>query len=197
MILGRHLILLALLSVAVICRAEEKDITLVVDAWEKQCSQEFCTLTLFKDMKGAKSDKEYFTLGFKISRTTEKPDFFVFSVPPNPQSTVIILDLVDLEASSSGFKAVPKRSASFTTRPCAVRNDCKLLFDHAVLPGNLLMFPAREVDLWEALTTHTILLIRQAYSVNGENIERSALISLAAFKHSVKGLIAQSSNELK
>lgn len=168
--------------------AHADDFVNKVDAWEKACDGSVCTLTLYKDMKEAKGESDYFGLGLKVYQDTKKPDYFVFSVPPQAQSSQIILSFQDLERAPT--KLVAREITSFVIKPCPSRKDCKVSFPNAVITPNF-NGTFKPLDIWEALHTRQLLLIMMVSQIDGERVERSALISLPAFRHVASELKAK------
>jgi hypothetical protein len=185
--LSDRLALLLLGCASTFCNiAHSDDWVNKVDAWEKSCDGSICTLSLYKDMKEAKGESDYFALGLRVFQQSGKPDYFVFSIPPQAQSSQVILSFQDLEREPT--RIVGKEITSFLMKPCAARKDCKFVFPNAVVTPNF-DGDFKPLNVWEALHARQLLMIKMVSRVDGARVERSALISLPAFKHVTSELL--------
>lgn len=175
------LLLVVALVLPIFCHAQEKDFSVAVDPWQKKCDETACTLTLLKDIKGAKAESDYFALGFAVSAKTQTPDYFVFSFPPTPVRSQVVVSLVQLEKLATGFATKITSIASFGTDPCVLRRDCKLRFNRGVLP-EFRIGGFKEMNVWKGLKTHPLVDVSQTFEIDGVRQQRTALISLAAFQ---------------
>lgn len=187
--LMRSLLTLLLLTTSATCFAEERDFSLLVDSWRKECKDGSCNLTLIKNIKGAKSDSDWFALGLNVS-SEGAPNYFVFSYPPTSSPSQVVLSFVTLEKLTTGFKPTVREIASFTTQPCAVRKDCKVRFDAAVIPENR-AGSFREVNVWQALHARNLLDVQQTYLLDGERLDRQMLVALPAFQNIAREFIGK------
>ena len=163
---------------ATFAHADEAKLEETVDLWSTRCKDDDCLMTLDKATKESAPNLDYFTLGIRVSKTSGKPAYLVFIPASNPDPTRVAFVFYDIQQAEP--RLIVRASAAFLTQPCSTPNQCKRVFEGAVIPPMPGKNEAPEMNLWEAMNTHAMLLVLQ-FSPNRE-IHRSALISLFPFR---------------
>ncbi|MFG6468280.1 hypothetical protein [Roseateles sp. BYS87W] len=185
----RILLSLLLSTLPFACVAQVKDWSAAVDRWTKECDDGACNLALIKNIRGAKSESDWFALGLSLS-SAGNPNYFVFSYPPTSVASQVVLSFVTLDRQAAGFKPTVAEIASFTAPPCERRQDCQVRFDAAIVPAT--QFGSYSaVNIWQALQSRNLLDVQQIFESDGSRAERGMLVALPAFQQLLKELDAK------
>jgi hypothetical protein len=149
-----------------------------VDMWSMGCKEDSCLMTIEKATRESSPNHDFFVLGIRVVKVGGKPASFVFLPASNPEQTRVAFIFYDIQKNEP--RLVTRASTAFLTQPCSTPNECKRVFDGAVVPQLPGKGEGSELNLWEAMNTHAMLLILQ-FSPQRE-VHRSALISLFPFR---------------
>lgn len=164
--------------------ANERKLEDAVDMWSMVCKEDSCLMTIEKPTRESFPNHDFFVLGMRVAKVGGKPVSFVFLPASNPEQTRVAFIFYDIQKGEP--RLVTRASTAFLTQPCSTPNECKRVFDGAVVPQLPDKGESPELNLWEAMNTHEMLLILQ-FSAQ-RVVHRSALISLFPFRKGAEEL---------